>query len=518
MGLMMKNFLNKYGYLLAQMQHDNSSWDSIEKFRFYSANGAVFLIAYNVVGTECNDVSSLYERTKQEGDEHCSLFLVGNNGTFQCYSKNLKNIEYRPLKSMIQYSNIKIYRTQPNTNIDINRFDNVFFEANSFLRDLDGLHPDEALDELCKIIYAKMYDEEFCLNIFSAPCGNIEEYASSIRYLYTIANKYDMRVYALKIPGYKRSRGVFDEPISISSNAIAKVGRLIAKYNFSTCDIDFKARAIQNVYKPATRAGMGQYFTPLQVIRFIVSCMSPSLSDLIIDPFAGSAHFLIESLSYVLSADYSEKAKSEFVFYKLHGIEKSERMVRIAMTDMRLHGDGHSNIRCTDALLPFEAYTDLTSNSFDIVMTNPPFGSILQKESYSYLGDFELLKMKTKVPLEVLGLERSIQLLRNGGRIAIVLPESIFVNKSYSYVRAWLQKNVKIRGIISLPQPTFTPFGANIKTSILIATKTRTTKNYEIFTGVIEDIGFDSKGNDTKYPDWNDVANAFKSFIDKEGW
>ena len=58
----------------------------------------------------------------------------------------------------------------------------------------------------------------------------------------------------------------------------------------------------------------------------------------------------------------------------------------------------------------------------------------------------------------------------------------------------------------------------NIKTSILIATKTKTLDDYEIFTGVIEDIGFDSKGNDTKSPDWLEVADAFKSFIDKEGW
>ena len=151
-------------------------------------------------------------------------------------------------------------------------------------------------------------------------------------------------------------------------------------------------------------------------------------------------------------------------------------------------------------------------------MTNPPFGSVLQKESYSYLGDFELLKEKTKVPLEVIGLERSVQLLREGGRMAIVLPESIFVNKSYAYVRNWLQRNVKIRGIISLPLSTFTPFGANIKTSILIATKTKTLNDYKVFTGVIEDIGFDSKGNDTQSPDWLDVAKAFESFIDEEGW
>ncbi len=514
----MENFLLEYGYSLKMIKHDTLCLEDIRKIRLYSTNGAIFLLAYEIDNEDVNNISSIYEKAKQEGDDFCSLFLVWNKNNFKCYSKNLKNKQYVLLKDMIAYSNTAIPITSTISKMESNRFENVFFEAHSFLRDLDGLHPDEALDELCKLIYAKMYDEETGDNIFSSNTGNGEEYAANIRFLYNKANKYDMRVYSLKIPGYKRSRGVFEEALFISSNAIVKAGRLFAKYNFSNVDIDFKARAFQNVYNPATRSGMGQYFTPIQVIRFIVSCISPSLSDLIIDPFAGSAHFLTESLTYVLPSAENEKSKNEFIFYKLHGIEKSERMVRIAMTDMRLHGDGHSNIRCTDALLPFDSYTDLASNSFDIVMTNPPFGSVLQKESYSYLGDFELLKEKTKAPLEILGLERSIQLLRDGGRIAIVLPESVFVNKSYAYVRTWLQNNVKIRGIISLPLSTFTPFGANIKTSILIATKTKISDNYDVFTAVIEDIGFDSKGNDTKTPDWCDVANAFKSFIDKEGW
>ncbi len=300
---------------------------------------------------------------------------------------------------------------------------------------------------------------------------------------------------------------------------LQKACSLFAKYNFSQADIDFKARAFQNVYKPTTRSGMGQYFTPMQVIRLIVNCIAPSSTELIIDPFAGSAHFLSEALSFVEKSTSNQKAVNEFIFYKLHGIEKSARMVRIAMTDMRLHGDGHSNIRCTDSLLPFDTYSDLTPASFDIVMTNPPFGSVIQKESYSYLGEFETLKGKGKVPLEVLGLERSIQLLRTGGRIGIVLPESIFVNKSYLYIREWLKGNVKIRGIISLPQNTFSPFGANIKTSILIATKIdRPEYEYNVFTGVVDNIGFDSKGNDIDGADWQEVANQFIQFINKEKW
>ena len=90
---------------------------------------------------------------------------------------------------------------------------------------------------------------------------------------------------------------------------------------------------------------------PDPIVKLMVNAVAPTEKDLILDPFAGSGHFLTQCLLYVKhnATDIDEKRFNEFAFHKLHGIEKSERMVRVAMTDMRLHGDGHSNIRCTDA-------------------------------------------------------------------------------------------------------------------------------------------------------------------------
>ena len=90
-------------------------------------------------------------------------------------------------------------------------------------------------------------------------------------------------------------------------------------------------------------------------------------------------------------------------------------MTRIAMTDMRLSGDGHSNIRCADALLDFDNYPDIAPDSFDIVLTNPPFGSLLGPEALAQLGTFELARGRKSVALEILGLERAIAFLRPGG-------------------------------------------------------------------------------------------------------
>lgn len=513
----MERILQEYGYNINDDMTIICEDKEVKKLCFNTENGAPFLIVYYLKGKKKYEINQLYDKYFEELDALCSLFLMISKEERSVYSKNLKTGQYSIIREMVCYS--KKQRTSIECEKTLNAdFENVFFEAHSFLRDIDGLHPDEALDELCKMIYAKLYDEENKGGVFGGNCGNSEEYSVSIRKIYKQANEYDVRVFSLKILGYKRSRGVFDEDIKLSTNAIYKVGKLFSRYNFSKSDIDIKARAFQNVYKPTARSGMGQYFTPLQVIRFVVECLSPTSTDLIIDPFAGSAHFLTEALNHVSADILGEKEKHEFIFYKLHGVEKSERMVRIAMTDMRLHGDGHSNIRCTDSLLSFDSYTDLEEEMFDIVMTNPPFGSNLQRESYSYFGEFELLKEKGKVPLEVLGLERSVQLLRKGGKLGIVLPDSIFVNKSYSYVRDWIAKNVKVRALVSLPLSTFTPYGANIKTSVLIATKEVCNTNYNIFTGVIENIGFDNKGETVEGADWLNVAQEFKKFIAKEGW
>lgn len=518
------DFCKEYGY---PTDGDNlvieKVGDSISKATLLSCTGAAYVIAYSVQSDTGHDAESIFQQYATTDDDFCSLYLIQfNDRDIEYYSKSFSTGVFTRLSDPPYYK----YPNQLIKEMSLidDKLENLFFEMHSDLRDIDGMHPDEALDELCKILYTKLYDET-CHSedgdyIFSKFYGNAEEHSASIRKLYREANSYDLRVYSLRVPGYKRSRGVFDDPIRASAAAVSKIASSLETYDFTNSDLDLKARAFQKVFTPAARSGMGQYFTPLSVIKFIVGALAPNSNDLIIDPFSGSGHFLSESIDYVRAHETGSPALMDFAYHKLHGIEKSERMVRIAMTDMRLHGDGHSNIRCTDALLPFSSYSDVSESSFDIVMTNPPFGSILQSDSYSYLGKFELLEGKSRIPLEVLGLERSIQLLQTGGRLGIVIPESILANKTNSYVRDWLMRKVKIRAIVSLPLATFAPFGANIKTSILIATKAEESgaSNYKIFTGQIDDIGHDSKGKTTSNSDWQDMLNEFRSFIGKEGW
>jgi type I restriction enzyme M protein len=409
-----------------------------------------------------------------------------------------------------------------------NKLESIFFEIHSAMRDIDGLHADAALEELCKLLYLKLHleEQESLLPIDSvttASFGTVEEYASCLRALYREAINYDLRVFRLKIPEYERSRGVFDLPILLSSAALVKSFQLIEEFSLTRSDADLKGRAFQKVLSKSVRSGMGQYFTPVQVCQLMVEIASPTSSELILDPFCGSGHFLTQSLAHVRYsvADHT-KEYHEFAFGKLHGIEKSDRMTRVAMTDMRLNGDGHSNIRCTDALLDFRNYPDLKPESFDLVLTNPPFGSILGVESFSTLAKFTLSEGRKKVPLEVIGLERAIEFLRPGGRIAIVLPESIFNAESYKHVRAWLLNQLAVRVVIDLPNETFAPFGANVRSGLLFGRKLRpgekASGDNKVCMIRIDNLGYDASGREVKGAEVLEAAKTAKQFLKKEGW
>ncbi len=420
------------------------------------------------------------------------------------------------------------------------QYEDLLFKAHSAIRDIDGSHADEALDELSKIIYAKIYDERttvdagegttFRFQIYGA--GNTEEIASNIRDLYKESTDKDLQRYSQRIPGYERSRGVFKQQIRLSSNALVKVVEILQAYSFVDSKGDIKGRAFQKVLGPAIRAGMGQYFTPDEAVKLAVGIIGPTVGDLILDPFCGSAHFLTAALEEVKSGydsgKFNDYSFNQFKFFHLHGIEKSERMVRIAMSDMLLQDDGHSNIRCTDALLSFDNYPDIKAlggedNSdpqvFDIVLTNPPFGSLMGGEIGNIIGRFELGKGKKSLPLEILGLERCFQFLKPGGRLGIVIQDGVLTDSSHAHVREWVHEQAELVAVVSLPEHTFTPYGANPKTSLIFFRKYSDGKKKPsgkpVFFAQINDIGYDATG---RIKGKSEVPDVIASFHKKRGW
>lgn len=419
------------------------------------------------------------------------------------------------------------------------KYERILFECHSALRDVDGLHADEALDELAKVLYTKIYDEratteraegtEFRFQVFGA--SNPSEAASNIRDLYEEARTKDIEVYSKRIPGYERSRGVFKAQIKLSDIALYRAVELLQRFSLIDSDTDVKGRAFQEVLGPAIRAGMGQYFTPDPIVEIAVGIIDPTVSDLILDPFCGSGHFLTRCLDHVIKSmetSVDEYTLHQFKFFHLHGIEKSDRMVRIAMTDMMLHDDGHTNIRNLDALLSFENYPDIlalrddgTSDPavFDLVVTNPPFGSIMRQEAMAMVGRFQLGHKKKSLPLEVLGLERCFQFLKPGGRMAIVLPDGLLKNKSARYVRRWVEQLAEIKAIVSFPEEAFNAYGAMVKTSLCVFRKLDTgeapSDDHEACLIEVANLGYDATGRSKS---GSEVSKVIAEFHEEVGW
>ncbi|MDH3353535.1 MAG: N-6 DNA methylase, partial [Nanoarchaeota archaeon] len=413
------------------------------------------------------------------------------------------------------------------------KYGRLLVECHNIVRDVDGLHDDEALDELAKVIYVKIFDErttvekkegeEFQFQTYGA--SNPSEAASIIRELYQDARNKEIEIYNQRIPGYERSRGVFKTPIKLSDVALFKIVEKLQEFSFIDSKADIKGSAFQSVLGSAIRAGMGQYFTPDPVVELAVGIMKPTASDMILDPFCGSGHFLSRCLDHVVKTQghqLDSYALHQFKFFHLHGIEKSDRMVRIAMTDMMLHDDGHTNIRNLDALLSFENYPDIvalgnhkgaTPEVFSMILTNPPFGSIMRQEVMEMVGRFQLGNKKKSLPLEILGLERCFQFLKPGGRLAIVLPDGLLKNKSSLFVRNWVENVAKIKAVISLPEEAFNPYGAMVKTSLCVFQKYTENENKDenekTLLCELENIGFDATGRRKSGSEIDDVLQEF---------
>lgn len=194
----------------------------------------------------------------------------------------------------------------------------------------------------------------------------------------------------------------------------------------------------------------------------------------------------------------------------IYGTDANDRMARTSKMNMIMHGDGHGGVHHHDGFLNVNG---IFESRFDIILTNPPFGANvepsdkileeqvqlpdeIEREYARIYGDpyrealarvraakdkpiaslFQLPKVKGKGPLgkiktELLFIERCLDLLKPGGRLGIVLPESVFNNPSLAYVREFCENHAFIRAVISLPQDTFVSSGASVKASLLFMQK-----------------------------------------------
>ena len=384
--------------------------------------------------------------------------------------------------------------------------------------------PATAFDEFSKLLMAKIYDERF------TPVG--EEYKFQVKYNEKprdIAEKINRLYERVE----SRNSTVFKADIKLSDEVIFEIVKIIQELSLRSTDLDIKGRAFEKFLGKVFRDEYGQYFTPRNVVDFMAEVLDPDEDDIIIDPACGSGGFLLYSLMHVIekvSQRYREDKDSlnriswDFAHKQIFGIEINDRIARIAMMDMVIHEDGHSNIECNNALSDYEEFDrkrDIRPNKYSLVLTNPPFGATIKDKKI--LQKFELGRGRNSQKTEILFIERCLDLLRIGGRLGIVLPDSILTNSSLQYVRDYILKKAKILAVVSLPQHAFVPSGAGVKSSLLFSEKvqeggrdfaitTQQSENYNIFIASVKHIGYDSRGKDDAN-DLTDILDDWRMYL-----
>ncbi|HYE08198.1 MAG TPA: N-6 DNA methylase [Planctomycetota bacterium] len=392
--------------------------------------------------------------------------------------------------------------------LDERRLDRLFFACHSHARDIDGLHPGDSLDELCKMIALKIADEAGATATRVFPTLDGLTAAACARRVRALHGHLGIGRGGRRDPRF--GAALWREPLALSDAALARIARELAPCALATASGDVAGRAFQSVLDAVARHGMGQFFTPAAVVGFMVAACAPRPDERIIDPFCGSGHILRRAAAALTARP---RRRSLLV-----GVEKSARMARIAATEALVDDAPPMRLVVADSLTAFWVDHAVPGpGGYDLVMTNPPFGSLLRPEAIARLDRFALAGARA-TPLEVLGLERSIGLLRPGGRIAIVLPDGVLSGATMRPVRDWLHGAVTVRAVVSLPLATFQPFGAAVKTSIVFATRRRARPGDETWFATVDDIGHDGAGRARPGSELPEALAGLRRFIARRGW
>ena len=378
------------------------------------------------------------------------------------------------------------------------------------------LEPTTAFNELSKILFVKIRDEkqarrdgapyDFQIKTYERP----ESVANRIKGLYQEAKAQDPQV--------------FTEDIRVDDNRLFSVVNHLQGINLNATELDVKGVAFERFLGSYFKGDMGQYFTPRELVEFIVKMAAPHHEEHVLDPACGSGGFLLRAMDHILkqaSEFFTEGTPEHYTHWhdfaekRLFGIEVNDSIARVAKMNMIIHDDGHSNVIGNDALINFDIlynqHRDFKKEAFDLILTNPPFGAVVKKEESPYLDDYNLSKGKASQKTEILFLERCFDFLKwRTGKLAIIIPDGILNNSSLQYVRDYIEQHFQILAIVSLPQTAFSHYGAGVKPSILFLRKF-SLEEYSLYQASINQI---TERNEKVYtPRIEELENERKSII-----
>lgn len=395
--------------------------------------------------------------------------------------------------------------------IDQSELTRRFKQAHEALWAGGQLNPSEAFDELDKLIFCKIWDERKPRKIGEPYDFQIitvskqEESDAANRKAKENKNLLD-RIKALYEEGRKRDKEVFRDDIRLTPEKVRTVVGYLESVNLGETDLDSKGRAFETFMGSFFRGNFGQYFTPREIVKFIVDVLPITQDSRVLDTSCGSGGFLLYALNKVREQateyypNYNHDVRQHDRWFKhwhdfaeknLFGIEISEQISRAAKMNMIIHDDGHTNVITSDGLVSDESIFAKTNNlgfkygTFDFIITNPPFGSTIRQSEQAYLKTYQLGKKEEDwlavkatpentrdgQSTEVLFIEQDYKFLKEGGYLAIVLPDGILTNSSMQYVRTQIEDWFRIVAVVSMPQTAFAANGAGVKSSVLFLRK-----------------------------------------------
>ena len=389
-----------------------------------------------------------------------------------------------------------------------------FSEIHHHIYANDGLSTQEALQEFVKVLFLKIHCENtqntgFQINSEEwnalKQTGNLPNFVQHIADLFENTKQTYADVFEA------------DEKIRLSPIALGFAINKLQSISLAASSQDAKGLAFQKFLAHTEKDGRGQFFTPEPIIDFCVKMLAPQAHETIADPACGSGGFLVAALHF-LQKNNSQMLTSDFVGKQIFGFDINKSIARLAKMKLILEHNGKTNLFCANSLEDFDElilplHNDKKFEGFDIILTNPPFGTVGKITNQTQLAKYDLgykwakndeYFMKTRTianaqTVEILFIERCLQLLKEGGRMAMVLPNGIFENPSLEYLRYYIKLKTKILAIVNLPQETFIPFGTGVKTSLLFVQKDTPNKptEYPIFFGKIKKLGYQGNKNGT---------------------
>jgi type I restriction enzyme M protein len=438
------------------------------------------------------------------------LSLLTNGSSVQVYQTldktRIKSLPNRSelladfIKAAISANVVKSLQSEARKQLfiveDVGTFKTLLSRCHNEIRNNEGYEPTKCFDELSKVLFAKMYEEKyngeqtrFILSTFKDTqerlgLNIVQQIFSDIQ----------------KVPEYK---SLFSEgtKIELQDRTIEAIVSTFEKYDLTLTRFDVKGEAFEHFLGDTFTGGLGQFFTPRNVVEFIGDAISPKIGEKVIDPFCGTGGFLIYAFEVVSEKirlhEFAETEKSKWrkklSDESLYGTDWIERTAQACKMNMIVHGDGNTGVFKHNGFVNIPGIIE--NEYFDICLTNPPFGAT--ENDPEILSKYELGQGRKTQEREVLALERCIKLVKPDGIVGMVMMDGVLNNDSYHYVRSFLHRETELLAVIGLNEDTFKGYNAEAKTSILLMRRRKSYSKFSeqnVFMAVCENSGYAPNG------------------------